>query len=494
MSLRSLLCVPVAATALSVGASAAPISPTVRGGIDCEKIAQDFRNSHGLKDATPEKVDFASVLSAHFVHGRFGQFEVYFPVDGLADGADELKSSASALLDAHERWLDWVKPLGLDQKPIRKDLDTFSSWFKKQNPAVLARARDAGGKDIFEMLSMPESAAAASKRLSEAMGTRAPLGTPRSEPLVTKLVLVPDRKSFVELVCFIGWMAPDLRKLFWTDGVADWTQSFYEDWQLVALQYAAAGRAAGEYTQGTSMNERDALVMEQQVVQLGMNFLFDHQYGERVPKAFIGGLSMNLVIDQFDNISTKIDGDLRERSVAAREIFIPGAATDGFLPPQSAETRWREDRGRDHFIRILKLTQKEGDGLEKKAKNRLACFAIRSDNGGTKMAMVAPFLGQVAVESKPPPDEFRGEFAEFLRAYKCGFIYWLKDKAGGSEKASHEKFAQLLQRLADAEKAGEFEQVFRDVYDGAALSDLEASKTTLEGKFLIWLAKQKDSN
>lgn len=238
------------------------------------------------------------------------------------------------------------------------------------------------------------------------------------------------------------------------------------------------------------MNDRDALVMEQQVVQLGMNFLFDHQYGERVPKAFIGGLSMNLVIDQFENISTKIDGDLRERSVAAREIFIPGAASDGFLPPQSAETRWREDRGRDHFIRILNLTQGEGDGLEKKAKNRLACFAIRADNGGSKMAMVAPFLGHVAVESKPPPDEFRGEFMEFLRAYKCGFIYWLKEKAGGTEKASHDKFAQLLQRLADAQRAGDFEAVFRDIYDGASLSDLDASKTTLEGKFLIWLAKQ----
>jgi hypothetical protein len=480
---------PIAVLVLSAALGAAPRA-SIAAGLPFEKIAQDFLAHHGMKDTPREKVDFAQVLAAHFVHGRFGQFEVYFPVDGLESSADDLKSSAVALLDAHARWLDWVKPLGLDQKPVRKDLDVVTAWVKKANPAVLARANDAAGKDILEMLSIPESVAAASGRLSDAMGRCAPIGPPRTEVLVTKLILIPDRRSFVEMICFIGWLDPELRKLFWADNVADWTQSFYQDWQLVALQYAAAGRAAGEYTQGSSMNEKDALVMEQQVVQLGMNFLFDHQYGERVPKAFIGGLSMNLVIDQFENISTKIDGDLRERSVAAREIFIPGATSDGFLPPQSAETRWREDRGRDHFVRILNLTQQEGDGLEKKAKNRLACFAIRSDNGGSKMAMVAPFLGHVAVEAKPPPEEFRGEFMEFLRAYKCGFIYWLKEKAGGTEKGSHEKFAQLLQRLSDAQRAGDFEAVFRDIYDGAALSDVDASKTTLEGKFLIWLSKQ----
>lgn len=487
-----------AALVLTAGlhaASLAPIGTPSAGGLPFEKIAQDFLNRHGLKDTPRDKIELDAVLASHFIHGRVGQFEVHFPVSGLERRADDLKAAAVALLDAQERWLDWIKPLGQDQKAVRKDLDTFAAWVGKWNPGVLAKARDVGGQDLLALMSIPESVAAVSQRLSDTMGRCAPLGVQREGVLVTKLVLIPDRRSYVELVCFIGWLDPEVRKIYWAENVADWTQSFYGEYQLIALEYAAAGRSPGDYEHGTSMNERDALVMEQQVVQLAMNSLFDQQYGERVPKAFIGGLSMNLVIDQFDSISTKIDGDLRERSVQAREIFIPGGASSGgFLPPQSAETRWREDRGRDHFIRMLKLTQREGDGLDKKAKNRLACFAIRADNGGTKMPMIAPFLGSVAVESKPPPEEFRGEFMEFLRAYKCGFIYWLQNKAGGSDKASQDKFAKLLQSLADAKRAGDFEAVFKDVYDGAPLSDLEAGKSSLEGKFLIWLSKQKDSN
>ena len=496
--LQSLSHAALAGLVLAAGLRAAPLaaprSPTALG-LPFDKIAQDFLARHGLKDTPREKIELDAVLASHFVHGRLGQFEVYFPVTGLERRAEDLKAASIALLDAQEQWLGWIKPLGQDQKALRKDLDTFAAWVGKWNPGVLARAHDVAGQDLLALMSIPDSVAAASQRLADSMGRCAPLGTPREEVLVAKIILIPDRRSFVEIACFIGWLDVGLQKVYWVENVADWTQCFYNEYQLVALEYASAGRPAGDYEHGTSMNERDALVMEQQVVQLAMNSLFDQQYGERVPKAFIGGLSMNLVIDQFENISTKIDGDLRERSTQAREIFVPGGASEGgFLPPQSAETRWREDRGRDHFVRMLRLTQKEGDGLDKKVKNRLACFAIRADNGGTKMPMIAPFLGSVAVESKPPPDEFRGEFMEFLRAYKCGFIYWLQNKAGGSEKASQELFAKLLQQLADAKRAGDFEAVFKDVYDGAPLSDLEAGKSSLEGKFLIWLAKQKDSN
>jgi len=86
------------------------------------------------------------------------------------------------------------------------------------------------------------------------------------------------------------------------------------------------------------------------------------------------------------------------------------------------------------------------------------------------------------------PDEFVGDFAEMLRGYKCSVIFWLKTKGAKEDKASREKFAQLLEKLADPNV--EFEAAFPAVYDGAALSDPQAGKDSLEGRFLTWLSKQ----
>jgi len=136
-------------------------------------------------------------------------------------------------------------------------------------------------------------------------------------------------------------------------------------------------------------------------------------------------------------------------------------------------------------VRVLRQSQKEGDGLDKELKNRAAGFAIRSDTGGDVHAVAAPFLGAAAAEGKAPPDAFAGDFAELLRGYKCAFIAWLQAKSGSAEKASREKFAQLIEKLADP--SVEFESVFQAVYAGAPLSDPGAGKDSLEGQFLLWL-------
>ena len=101
------------------------------------------------------------------------------------------------------------------------------------------------------------------------------------------------------------------------------------------------------------------------------------------------------------------------------------------------------------------------------------------------------FLGSAAANTQAPPETFQGEFAELIRAYKSSFIYWLQTKSKGGEKASREKFAALLKKLADPNLQSDFEAVFKDVYDGAPLSAPDADKTSLEGQFLIWLSKQK---
>jgi hypothetical protein len=201
---------------------------------------------------------------------------------------------------------------------------------------------------------------------------------------------------------------------------------------------------------------------------------------------------MNLVIDVYGVVNTRVDGDTRSKFTAARDIFVPGGQSEGGqLAKHSAETRWRENQGRDHFLPMLKRAQDEAAPLAKNEKNKLACFAVRADSGGGAHLVRAPFLGAVAADSKPPPDAYKPDWAEFLRAYKSAFIHWLQTAAAGNEKASGERFALLLRKLADPNLASGFEAVFQEVYEGAPLSQAEAGKDCLEGRFLAWLSRQK---
>jgi hypothetical protein len=257
------------------------------------------------------------------------------------------------------------------------------------------------------------------------------------------------------------------------------------------LEYSVGGRPEGEYAQGTGMNENDPTGMQQQLVQLSMNSLFDASYSGRVPAAFIQGLSMNLVIDLYGHIDTRVDGDVRSRTTQAREMFVPGGASDGgLLPKNSAESRWRDLRGEDHFIGILRLAQKESKGLVKRPEVPAAIFGLRSDSGGEIHPVVGPFLGPRAAAETPVPDTFQGDYQEMLRSYKSAFIFWLQTEAAGSKRKSQQSFATLLTRLARAGEDEGFGEVFAEVYEGKPLSDETASPESLEGSFLVWLQKQ----
>jgi hypothetical protein len=285
-------------------------------------------------------------------------------------------------------------------------------------------------------------------------------------------------------VFFFGWINADQRGLFWLDNVPDWTQCFVVDDQVIALEYAGTGRKPDDYTTGTSMGD----LLQQQVAQLATNSLLAAHYADKVPGPFLGGLSMNLVVDVYGEVRTRIDGDTRSKVTGARSVFVAGGQSEGgVLAKNSAETKWREGGGKDHFIGTLRGAQAEGSKLAKDPKQKNTTFSIRSDNQGDKWPAVAPFL---SADAKAPAAQFQGDYAEFFRAYKSAFIYWLQTKSQAGEKASREKFAVLLQKLADPATTGDFESVFKAVYDGAALSGPGADKDTLEGKFLIWLSKQ----
>ena len=453
-----------------------------------EKTAQQFLASHGLSGKSASEADLETVIDKNFVVAHTGAFDLRFPRADLEKHSDKLLKCARALLDAQEHLLEWLKPAGFDQKAVREDLKTVQKWVAGLREAQLLKLKDAGGKDWMELVTCPDATKTAQKHLAEALGNGSVFGAKHDVPESVRLLLAPTRKEFVELVCFAGWQNEAERGLYWADGVTTWTSAYLHADQVITLEYAVAGARPEDYAQGTAMGE----VMGQQVVQLALNSLFERFYGERAPAAFVQGLSMNLVIEQFGECNTRVDGDTRGRKTEKREVFVPGGASEGGqMGKASADTRWRELQGADHFLKILKLAQKEGGEADKKAKNRVAGIGIRDDKGTNPQAIPAPFFGAAAGDKKIP-DAYQGDFAECLRAYKSAFLWWLQTQAGGEMKKSREKFAQFLCKLADPATGTEFEPVFPQIYEGSVLSNVECDKNSLEGRFLIWLPSAKE--
>jgi hypothetical protein len=457
-----------------------------------EKIAKEYAASIGLGSATPDSISYEDVLAKNFLQLRLGAFHMHFPLAELDRRAEEFHTCSTALIEAQLEWLDWMQVSQPDAKALRDDLKALAGWVKSSKwPSATARLATEP-QDALRLYHAPDAVVQAGERAAKLMGSGSLLGPPRAEPLCQGIVVLPSRKLFTEFVYFVGWIDPEDSGLFWLDEVLNWGQCIFGEDMGVTLEYAALKREPGDYASGTPMSERGADVLQQQFVQIAMLSLFQSCYGERAPPAFLGGLSSNLVIDMFGMVNTRVDGDLRGKITPAIEVFVPGGASSGgVLAKNSAESRWREKQGADHFVPLLRASQKEGESLNKGVKNRLACFSIRSDSEADKHLVAAPFLGSAAAKSALPPELFRGDYAELIRSYKSGFIWWLQTKGKSGEKASREAFAALLKNLADPTKSGDFEQVFKEVYGGAPLSNADADKTSLEGQFLLWLSHQK---
>jgi len=455
-----------------------------------EKIAKDYAASIGLGSAAPADISFEDVIAKNFLHQRLGAFDLHFPASELALRSEEFRICSAAVIEAQIKWLDWMQVSQPEARAVREDLKVLGTWIKSSKWST-PDIGTAIPQDALRLFHAPDPVLQAAERAGSAMGSVGVLGPPRETPLCQGIVILPSRKLFTQFVYFVGWIDPDDSGLFWLDSVLDWSQCIFGEDMAVTLEYSPVDRAPGDYTVGTPMSDRGADVLQQQFVQIAMLSLLQSCYAERVPPAFLGGLSTNLVIDQFGEVNTRVDGDLRGKITPAREVFVPGGQSEGgVLAKNSADSRWRDKQGADHFLPTLRSSQKEGEALNKKVKNRFACFSIRSDNEADRFLVSAPFLG---ANSKPasPPAAFQGEYLELIRSYKSCFIYWLQTKFKPAEKASRETFAALLKNLADPTKQGEFEQVFKDAYGGVPLSNAEADKNSLEGQFLLWLSHQK---
>jgi hypothetical protein len=466
-----------------------------------DQIAKDLAERWKLDLKHPEAVQYEDILAQKFACGRFGILEVYWPVHTLEKQSERLGPCIQAVINAQLKWLDWLAQDGAEPlKEVRKDLEILADygWDKPQRAGQFQSGKNGNKLDMYDLVVAPPAVKAAGERAYQKLITLDILGPAREHPTPSRLIFTPTREDFVQFNCFFGWIRKDLRDSYWVDGIAQWTTSFINSDQVICLQFAAGEKGSGDYKQGSWMEMNESGDMQQQVVQLAMNSLSMNLYTERVPGAFITGLSMNIVYDLYKQINTRIDGATKARATAAREMFVPGGqSSGGTLPKISAENRWRSEAGLDHFTPILRAVQREGAELAKKSRDKQdkrpmsAYFAIKSDSGGKEYLLAGPFLGAAAIDQQRPPEEFRDEFEEFLRAYKSCFMNWLQTKAGKDEKDSRQRFAKLLKRLADPNLVSEFVEVFKEVYDGTPLSSTAIDKDCLEGRFLIWLNKQK---
>ena len=487
--MKSLARLALATAVLFTAADRATSAPPVE--LDHGALAERFLEKFERGGSSASDFELDELLAAEFVTLRLGLFDLYFPFQSLADKSarSDLQRVAQALLDAQERWLDWIALPKEEAAAAEDEVKVLRGWIKSWKLQKW-EAGEPGSNLALELSAADEEVRSTSEVFAERMGVGSDLGLERSrsrEPVV----LFPERELFVEAIAFAGWLRSDLEHEFWKDDIHTWTNFYLERYKFLAMDYASPGGSAERYGESMDMSARTPTGLEQQTVQLCMNSLIDNYFGDKVPPTFAGGLAINLVVDLFEECNTRADGDLSERRTEAVEIFVPGGnPSGGFLGTIGADSRWRDGQGEDRFVKVLRNSQK-GGAKEMKKKKELVFFELRDEAGREKKVLSAPFLGAKASEREEIPAAFEGDQLEFLRAYRCAFLWWLQNESLGKEKASRAGFAAFLKKVAMLESAAEIEGAFAECFEGAPLSSPELDrKGDLEGRFLYWLSRK----
>ena len=457
--------------------------------IPYESLAHDFLNGRGLDVTDPDATTIETVFSQGFIRLELGAFELLYPPEALADpgSAECFQRACRAVLASHGTWLDWVDPEGevVPRKEADADLKILDKWIKSWKEQDLAAA--AGARNLATSLPAKDKELAALTRFNERLlaGGFPTKGT--EELRRVRLVLVPDRATFVPFSAAVGWLVPDQRSVYWVPGIVNWVEFRFDDTRVVSLEFAAGD--ATDWTKGTAMDARNDLGLEQQIVQLAFGSLALARFDNRIDPDFTLALCNNLVIDQYGQVDTRTDGDLSPRQAAARKIFVPGGLSQGGrLPQNNANSPWRSTLGTDHFLKVLRDSQKRG-AKEADAGKATDRFLIQTADEAGRFVARAPFFGAAAAETEVPGDAYQSEWLELQRAYRVAFCHWLRDHGAGSKSASHRAFGELLSMLAP-EGEVDFAALVEQAFD-APVSSKEPGKGDLEGRFLLWLSKQK---
>jgi hypothetical protein len=430
-----------------------------------------------------------ALMEERFAHLAVGLFELRIPCAALRDsaGAKQSARAVQALLECQVGWFAWARgEVGVKTEKSAKE-DPVSKWLAGWSAKTFAGL--APGADLAELGSVPAAVREALARLRSEMRQGAPLGI-AGELAGVRLALFPQRSEFVEFVSVAGRLDQHLTATAWNPGLNTWLEYSAQDTRFLCLEYGS-DTAGCPIAAGESVTDRNPLALAELVAQVATRVLLVRLYAGQLDPALASSMANALVIELYGELDTRIDGDVRSRSVEGRSVFVPGGNPDGgFLPASSAENRWRGTKGRDHFVGVLAQAQKASGKKAETRPGRLTRFELFSDDGSRKEIVSAPFLGPNAAK---PAEVVLADYLELVRCYGVAFLHWLRASGAGERAASAQRFGEFLRALGRSGKAEDLPRTLQELYGrplSASSPDELFAQDTLEGDFLAWLSKQ----
>jgi len=438
------------------------------------ELANGWLTRHALTEAEVRTGSWTRLSEHGFAHLDLGSFLLHVPLAELHDAQSvaRVAESVQALLEVQQGWVRWAG--GPATAPPAEAL----AWVRSWSPGTFAHVPEDG--NLVPLAG--ERAQAAWTAWSTAMGSGAWLGL--TDLGAAELYVFPRRAEFVEFVALVGWLDKFQRASAWSPTLGTWLEYVARDWQLVTLEYGGAGKTE-------AVDKRNPKALRELVAQVASRALLARLSHSELDPGLAAALANAMVIDLYDELDTRIDGDVRARSSQGRSEFVPGGNPNGgFLPPTSAENRWRTSKGKDHFLVALGVALKQGAHGGSSKLERQGTFELLSDDGKKTARVSAPFLGP---GGKAPDAAVLPDYLELVRCYGIGFLHWLRTRESGNEAASAKRFADFLRLLAHDTKAAELPGLFQQAY-GEPLSATKGAElfegSTLEGRFLSWLARR----
>ncbi|MBL8901191.1 MAG: hypothetical protein JNM84_26425 [Planctomycetes bacterium] len=472
--------------------SLALIGPSVfaQAKIPHERLAQEFVEAHGHAGKTPASVPAADLLASGFARLELGAFEVFYPRAFFAEAprVEVLRRLLRGLVDLQVRF-DALRASedSAEAKALAKEAELLAKWIDGWKPKEVAAAASSTNAELASSVPAKDPQRAAWKLCDAAW--HAPSGKPRAR---IQIAFAPTRKHFVSFASWVGTTNEGYKASYWSDAVALWGEFQVEtagDLLVLPLEYASPKKDAS-YTEGFDMNAKSPTGMLQHVVERAASRLVERSFGRGVNPLFRDGLAQNLVIALYGENNARSGGSGKSKSTEEYGSFIPGGSSGGgLLPTLSADNRFRENLGRDHFVRVLRMAQKRGAKEDTSGLPSSQAFVLHGTDDQDHQVVHAPFLGKGTSEPQAIPARFNDDYLEFLRAYRSCFLHWLQHVAGGNKKYAPVRFAELLRGLDAEGEAKSWEQVLQQVY-GAPLRVEDPKGDSLEFRFLEWLEKQ----
>ncbi len=493
-----------------------PIPRVEDAQVDYPAILAQARERYGLESVDLSVYSVEELLDGeHFLRVELGPFDLRLPVHAVTEksGAALVAEAASHMLDLLDVWADWKLVDASATAPIHADVERLRKWSKSWSEKKFELAAKAPGESLFERMGADEEVRAAGVRLAEALSPRFE-GEFGGEP--AQVVLAPTRETFAELDTLAGAIEPDRKSILWGAEAVFYSAAWSRDAQIVALEYAAWPWNVGQPFAGDSMNAYVKTGRRQHVVDRAAESLarvvFDSIATPLVEQALRTNLVIAVVGSEYPTFNTwSFQWSRAGGSTPPYSRFVPGGNSGGgTLPPRPAspgptsgssgsgeKTPWRENDGRDHFFEALATGQKKGQKLASRAnelspelrRDKHAHFAVGILGKGEVTLVSAPFLGEEAEQKPLPQPEFIDEYEEFFRAYRTGFLHWLRTEGHpDGARASPAAFARFLERLRQRGENDTLSSMVQEVY-GLPLSSADGTTDSLEWRFLARVGK-----